>query len=233
MTSTHPICYSRQLAGGGDPAKANGHAASPPPALPATGSRRGTARARPLKETLAAALSADLRDKLQTELAALSSPQELSDWTIRALPAKNSLSAEDAHIIEDAFAAKLASQPLPEVLEEGAGRGETDPRGAGSAESDNAALALPKTCRRRNRKHLEFVSKKPCLVCGRSPTDAHHLRFAQPRALGRKVSDEFTVPLCRTHHRQLHSRGNEIAWWAAAKIDPSPIAQRLWSETRG
>jgi hypothetical protein len=226
-----PDLLNRQLAGRGDAAKGNGHAVSRPPALPVPDSRRGT-RARPLKETLTAAVSADLRDKLQTELAALSSTQELSDWTVRALPAKNSLSAEDAHIIEEAFAAKLAAQPLPEVLEEGAGGEETEPRGAGSAESDNAALALPKTCRRRNRKHLEFVSKKPCLVCGRSPADAHHLRFAQPRALGRKVSDEFTVPLCRTHHRQLHSRGNEIAWWKTVRIDPSPIAQRLWSETR-
>jgi hypothetical protein len=38
------------------------------------------------------------------------------------------------------------------------------------------------------------------------PSDPHHLRFAQPRALGLKVSDEFTVPLCRDHHRQVHPR---------------------------
>src|SRR5688500_5220877 len=101
---------TRQLAGGGGPAKGDGHAVSRPPGSPAIGSRRGT-RARPLKETLAAALSADLRDKLETELAALSSGEELSDWAVRALPAKNSLLAEDAHIIEEAFAAKLAAQP--------------------------------------------------------------------------------------------------------------------------
>ena len=41
-------------------------------------------------------------------------------------------------------------------------------------------------------------------VCGRQPCDAHHLRFAQNRAMGRKVSDEFTVPLCRGHHREVH-----------------------------
>ena len=108
-----PDLLTGQLAEGGNSAKkANGHGASSAPALPATGSRRST-RARPLRETLAAALSADLRDKLQTELAALSLTQELSDWAVRALPAKNSLSAEDAHIIEEAFAAKLAAQPLP------------------------------------------------------------------------------------------------------------------------
>jgi hypothetical protein len=83
-----------------------------------------------------------------------------------------------------------------------------------------------KTIRLRDKDHLRFVSKQPCLVCGREPSDAHHLRFAQPRALGRKVSDEFTVPICRLHHRELHRHGDEGAWWAGAKIDPAPIAFR-------
>jgi hypothetical protein len=51
----------------------------------------------------------------------------------------------------------------------------------------------------------------PCLVCGRKPSDPHHLRFAQPRALGRKASDEFTVPLCRMHHREVHRADDEKA----------------------
>jgi hypothetical protein len=62
---------------------------------------------------------------------------------------------------------------------------------------------IGKTLRLRDRDHLKFVSAQPCVACGRSPSDAHHLKFAQGRALGRKVSDEFTVPLCRTHHREL------------------------------
>src|SRR5262249_4003473 len=59
----------------------------------------------------------------------------------------------------------------------------------------------------------------------------HHLRFAQPRAIGLKVSDEFTVPLCRGHHRQLHQTGNEEAWWKGANIDVLKIAQDLWEQT--
>jgi hypothetical protein len=70
------------------------------------------------------------------------------------------------------------------------------------------------------------------VVCGRSPADAHHLRFAQPRALGRKVSDEFTVPVCRVHHRELHRHGDEAAWWERIKLDPLPIAPRLWQHAR-
>jgi hypothetical protein len=88
-----------------------------------------------------------------------------------------------------------------------------------------------KTIRLRDKDHLKFVSKQACVVCGREPSDAHHLRFAQPRALGRKVSDEFTVPVCRLHHRELHRQGDEAAWWTGLKIDPVPIAFALWQST--
>jgi hypothetical protein len=91
---------------------------------------------------------------------------------------------------------------------------------------------LSKPLRLRDRDHLKFVSAQPCLACGRSPTDAHHLRFAQQRALGRKVSDEFTVPLCRTHHRELHQRGDELSWWQQLNVDPLLTAQHLWQQTR-
>jgi hypothetical protein len=74
--------------------------------------------------------------------------------------------------------------------------------------------------------------QQPCLVCGRKPSDPHHLRYMQPRALGRKASDEFAVPLCRVHHRAAHRASDERAWWKAAGIDPIKIACRLWKETR-
>jgi hypothetical protein len=69
-------------------------------------------------------------------------------------------------------------------------------------------------------------------VCGRAPTEAHHIRFAQPSALGRKVSDEYTIPVCRLHHRDLHSYGEEASWWAGVGIDPLPIALGLWRRSR-
>jgi hypothetical protein len=58
-----------------------------------------------------------------------------------------------------------------------------------------------------------------------------HLRFTQTRALGRKVSDEFVVPLCRGHHREVHRHGDETAWWKRAGIDPISQARALWRET--
>jgi len=85
--------------------------------------------------------------------------------------------------------------------------------------------------RRRHKAHLAFVASQPCLVCQRSPCDAHHLKFAQPRTLGRKVSDEFTVPLCREHHHQLHRCGNESAWWANLQTAPLQTARDLWEAT--
>ena len=96
---------------------------------------------------------------------------------------------------------------------------------------DKSALTIAEPKRHRDKAHLRFVGSHPCLVCGRQPSDAHHLRFAQPRALGMKVSDEFTVPLCREHHRQIHHAGNEQAWWHNLSIKPLPIAQDLWTET--
>jgi hypothetical protein len=97
---------------------------------------------------------------------------------------------------------------------------------------DKSALPLSEPRRYRDRAHLEFVSSQPCLLCGRQPCDAHHLTFMQPRALGRRVSDEFVVPLCRTHHRALHRNGDEVEWWKSTGLDPVTLAQRLWQHTR-
>lgn len=97
---------------------------------------------------------------------------------------------------------------------------------------DKSALTIGAPKRVRDKQHLVYVTIQPCLVCGRTPSDAHHLRFAQPRALSRKASDEFTVPLCRGHHRQLHHSGNEVDWWQVVDIDPLPIAEQLWQESR-
>ena len=97
---------------------------------------------------------------------------------------------------------------------------------------DKSALTLGEPRRVRDKAHLRHVGAQPCLLCSGVPSDPHHLRFAQVRALGRKVSDEFTVPLCRKHHREVHHSGNEAAWWHDMGIDPIEIARELWEETR-
>ncbi|KRR14213.1 ERF family protein [Bradyrhizobium valentinum] len=97
---------------------------------------------------------------------------------------------------------------------------------------DKSVLTISEPRRLRDKAHLKFVASQPCLVCGRSPADAHHLRFTQPRAMGLKVSDEFTVPLCRIHHRDVHSFGDEVAWWERRAIDAVATSRMLWVSTR-
>jgi hypothetical protein len=87
---------------------------------------------------------------------------------------------------------------------------------------------MTKPIRRRGKAHRAFVASQPCLICKVGPCDAHHLKVAQPRSLGRKVSDEFTVPLCRKHHQELHRHGNEANWWANMQVAPMLIARELW-----
>ena len=151
------------------------------------------------------------------------------------------LHAADALLIEDAFRKKLTElRPLAEPQ-----RDTLVPQVPSPSELTAEAPALPATQlpdfehyavtprprRLRDKLHREFVAAQPCLVCGRQPSDAHHLRFTQPRALGRKVSDEFTVPLCRMHHREIHRSVKEQHWWSRVGIDPIPIADKLWAQT--
>ena len=102
---------------------------------------------------------------------------------------------------------------------------------AGAARLRGRRVAA-KAIRLRDKEHCKFVASQPCVVCGRTPSEAHHIRFAQPRALGRKVSDEYTAPVCRLHHRELHGYGDEASWWAGVNIDPLPIALELWRRSR-
>jgi hypothetical protein len=193
--------------------------------------------------------SQQLRDQLLAEIAALRDGEGLALWAHRRLPAKNMLAENDAHLVEAAYGTILeaATSPTPhDNLPEPATSGEmeTPPRSINPASGDSASeipypqsggTALPSSLRKENRQrnktHLAFVASQPCLICERSPCDAHHIKFAQPRALSRKVSDEFTVPLCRDHHIQLHHHGNEAAWWANLKIAPLETARELWSAT--
>jgi hypothetical protein len=199
---------------------------------------------------LDAGQSAALRDKLLAEVASLTSPEVAASWAARALASKNSLAAADAKVLEDAFEQKLSglSPPAMDQISTGASaaaapevapQAAPQPSSAGGAGRDDqprridkSVLAVAAPRRYRNRDHLRYVAQQPCLICGRKPSDPHHLRYAQPRALGRKASDEFAVSLCRSHHRAVHRSGDERAWWQAAGIDPLKVARKLWKETR-
>jgi hypothetical protein len=238
------------------------------------------------REKLSAEESVTVRAQLIHEIETV--PElELHSRATAILKVKNRLSAQDAKLVEEAFAVKMSTQgtssdvqathnrastpigrsPLPPLattvsLKPQRGRSKKLGTVAGQAaisssvpskttidgnltqpsakvqtdaaltKIDKSQLTFGEIRRHRDKAHLKFVASQPCLVCGRSPADAHHLRFAQPRAMGRKVSDEFTVPLCRTHHRDNHSFGDEVAWWGRRAIDPIATSRMLWISTR-
>jgi len=168
------------------------------------------------------------------------SSDDAAMWAHRCLGEKNKLTAADAQRVEDAFKTRLANlasgevvqskilaQPLTSQAQKAAKTGNR----VQSEGIDKSALKLPEPRRIRDRDHVKFVARHSCLICGRRPSDAHHLRFAQSRALGRKVSDEFTVPLCRGHHREVHRCRDESGWWKKTGIDPAVPARALWLET--
>jgi hypothetical protein len=238
--------------------------------------------ATPVREKLDADESATVRTQLIQEIQTLPE-DDLQPRAIAILKVKNRLLADDAKLVEEAFAARMAVQAAPwdapatdqpasapispvllqspaatvsvkrprgrprkvsapiDVIEPSpilsvsvfADTPSTHPQpDAAPAKIEKSELAISEPRRHRDKAHLKFVAAQPCLVCGRSPADAHHLRFTQLRAMGRKVSDEFTVPLCRTHHRDNHSFGDEVAWWERRAIDPVATSRMLWVSTR-
>ncbi len=188
---------------------------------------------------LTAQLSAVLRDQLMSELKGVKSAEDAALWARRILPAKNSLNVADARQIEDAFQARLAvverdgpdGHAAAVISGSNAEQAQGSIHKSGPARIDKSDLPYPEPRRIRDRDHVRFVAKQPCLICGRRPADPHHLRFTQQRALGRKVSDEFTVPLCRGHHREAHRCGDEATWWKSVGVEPTVAARALWRAT--
>jgi hypothetical protein len=258
---------------------------SDPPALRQTQLQTANGLTPPIQAKLGAEESAAIGAELIREIESLPG-DDLQPRATAILKAKNRLSADDAKMVEEVFAARMAQQepsaevlatdqppsmqagpilpqPLPaptEPVKRPRGRPrKIKPVAEPSASPpvapkpivdhsqpaptplqadsppgkiDKSVLTISEPRRLRDKAHLKFVGSQPCLICARSPADAHHLRFTQPRAMGLKVSDEFTVPLCRTHHRDIHSFGDEVAWWERRAIDPVATARMLWISTR-
>lgn len=172
--------------------------------------------------------SLDTAHELLSELTEIDDAEALASWAHKVLPLKNRLSTEQAESVEVAFATKL--NELNDTASVAVQHSEAEVvRDEGVMPRADDVITLSKPTRERDRNHLRFVATQPCLICGRTPSDAHHLKFAEQTAMGRKVSDKFTVPVCRIHHRDLHKRGNERSWWEGQGIDPLPIAACLWS----
>jgi hypothetical protein len=221
---------------------------------PATALARREKAVRPPRTVLGPEPSAALREHLLDVIGQLQSSDDAADWVHKNLAAKNTLITADADAVEAGFREKLAtievaSAARQEQLHSAPAEGPASPSEKSLVASIEEAVAVApvipndnasarcrrvvaKTIRLRDKEHCRFVASQPCIVCGRTPSEAHHIRFAQPRALGCKVSDEYTVPICRLHHRDLHGYGDEASWWAGVSIDPLPIALELWRRSR-
>ena len=228
-------------------------AASPEttPIRPPSGNGRigaGLNRLRPLavnRPVLAPDESARLREGMLAEIETIASASDATAWANTMLRAKNTLTAADARSVESAFETKIAGLPTDvttELLTLPSAPTAVDQVVVqnGTVEGSRATSGTPrernppitKTVRHRNKEHLQFVRTQPCLICAKQPSDPHHLPFAQPRALGRKVSDQYTVPLCRAHHREAHRAAQEIGWWQSVGIAPLAVAEALWQKSQ-
>ena len=148
----------------------------------------------------------------------------------RNAPLVNSLEAHRPDLVTRKgvhFASVLASVYEAQLAKLTAQTG-SEPPPVGAVDKSELAIGVPR--RVRDSEHLAHVATLACLVCGRAPSQAHHLRFAQPRALASKVSDEWVVPLCNLHHRALHDTENEEEWWKTQGVDAQHEAERLWKE---
>ena len=213
----------------------------------ASGADRKGKVIRPPRIVLATDQSEALRERLIAELSDLKSADEAAHWVHKNLPAKNTLALADAETVEASFRERLAAIEAEQASAGSvqaivnSGDESTRERSAATDSRETPAPAATvvgrrriaaKTIRLRDKEHCKFVATQPCVVCGRTPAEGHHVRFAQPRALSRKVSDEYMVPVCRAHHRELHRFGDEASWWVGVNIDPLPIALQLWRRSR-
>ena len=168
-----------------------------PPATSAA--RRAEKLARPAWTILAPDQSAELRKRLLADIGQLQSSDKAADWVHKNLEAKNTLVVTDADAVEAAFRDRLAAIELAVA----SGQGDTPAAPAGKSASpvkkpfltsmDEIApdpIIPPsstdvrrrrvgaKTIRLRDKEHCKFVASQPCIVCGRTPTEAHPIRFA-------------------------------------------------------
>ena len=173
--------------------------------------------------------SAALRDRLLGEIADCHRRTSATDWARAALAAKNRLTADDAKLVEDAFEQRLSALVAArddDAASDDGGASDSGSRPAMQEPSPRAATVRRRRSanrhrqeRARDRRAAPLPQPRPPSLCRQAalpdlrPQAVRPASPAplQPRALGRKASDEFTVPLCRIHHRLVHRVGNEAS----------------------
>lgn len=82
--------------------------------------------------------------------------------------------------------------------------------------------------RLRSKKRMQAARELGCAICKNPVADAHHLRtIGHRRAMSLKNGDDFTIPLCRRHHDELHAFGDEKLFLALNGVDVVQILRQL------
>lgn len=98
--------------------------------------------------------------------------------------------------------------------------------------------------RDRDQKHINYVNKLPCCVCGSTRNvEAAHLKMRLPEigkempGMAQKADDRFVTPLCHYHHQSgilaQHRIGEQRFWFEVHGRNPFEICARLWIESGG
>ena len=195
---------------------------------------------RPPRIVLATDQSNALRDRL---VAGLKSADEAADWVHENLPTKNTLAVADAETVEASFRER-SSRSREDSQAPGYRRLLTTQAPHTCRNKAKPSAVRRRLLRQRQSSDTNAPLRRPCVCAARSTADSSprnpassvaarpskHITLASPH-LGRKVSDEYTVPVCRVHHRDLYGYGDEASWWVGIGIDPLPIALELWQRS--
>ena len=139
--------------------------------------------------SLSAEASGELRHRLILELEQIKNSEALAGWAERALPLKNQLSSADARAVEDAFTAglsQLGTSGTSAPTHQEANSPHDQPLRVDAGEQTVTIISKP--VRERDREHLKFVASQPCLVCGRTPSDAPSSLQSSARWDGRSAT---------------------------------------------
>lgn len=91
-------------------------------------------------------------------------------------------------------------------------------------------MLIPKIKRLRSSKHLNFIRKLPCVVCGtKENVQACHIRIGGNGGMGLKPDDSLTIPMCHLHHTCQHNKG-ELSFWGDIE-KPKNLAKFLYENT--
>lgn len=75
---------------------------------------------------------------------------------------------------------------------------------------------------------MATIKSRGCCICKNPVADAHHLRIiGHKRGMSVKNGDDYTIPLCRRHHDELHAMGDEKLFLDLHGIDPVKVLRQV------